>query len=707
MGRTVVFMGQELSIPGVYSYTDVSRLLQPSAGGIGIVALVGESVGGKPGMHLFPGGSSPKIVKDELKSGPGANMVRLALRATASDPLVPGGASTVLFFKTNNSTQSQIEVGGLVTGVANVITIGCVADTLGSLDGKYFVIPDADGTVAFWIDETGTTIEPVHGADRSVKITTVASGDSANNVAIAVRSAISGDGAWTAAGTNPSVIATDIATGLRTGQSAGTSGFTVTQTGGVTADTVPQITIKTKQYGAFTALYTAAIATVGGGTSLTIRDELSVPESSPACGLATYFSLVYTGNGSAATAALSYVGNVLTLVTTVTGASDGSAAFSVDCTGRTLKQLAQIINAKIGYTAAILNSKDNFKVSDLDLIVTPVSIKTTATTFKAGIWELVDWSYKTSTLVDVIRSAENEGDKLPTTLASTQFQGGSDGSTSNSSVQDAFNALLSFRTNIAIPLFSSDDQDGSSVVIESVNSILKDHVENRSSILGRSECQGYVSISGNKQAFLDECTRLNSRRVAVTSQIVDDLDIDGNIVTYPEYAFPVVCAQIQSGSPVGTPLENRVLPVSGLTQDASWDSIRNGSEMVKGGCLFAAPDESNINRIVGGYECWKTDENNANIFIETVESLDIFAFNHRRYMKAVFQGVSKFSRQDVLNAIEQSETSERSGGSIKSYDSKLTNLIEASAGKLRYELAVEPWEGIRFILPTIIAIREA
>jgi hypothetical protein len=703
-------MGQELSVPGPYSYTDVSRLLQPSAGGVGIVALVGESVGGKPGLHIFPGGASPKIVKDALKGGPGANMVRLALRATAADTLVPGGASTVLFFKTNPSTQSQLEAGGLVTGVAEISSITCVADVAGSLDGKFFIIPDAAGTVAFWFDETGTTVEPTHGADRSVKITTVLSGDSANTVAGKVRTAINTDGAWAATGTDPIVLATDIATGARIGQSAGDSGFTVTESQiGVTADTLPQITIKTKQYGFFTSLYTASIATVSGAQILTIRDENGVPESSVPCGTRQYLSLVYTGNGSAAVASLEYLTGVLTLTTLLTGASDGSVSFSIDCTGKTVKQLVQLINTKTGYTAAILTNSDNVFVKDLDLVLASESqsIKTTAYSFKAGLYEMVQWSAQSSLLVDVVRGTLNDGNKLPTTLVTTQLTGGVDGTSSNSLVQDGFNALLKLRANIAIALFSSDAQDGSTVTIASVNSILKDHVENRSSILGRSECQGYVSIAGNLDAFLAECTRMNSRRVAVTSQKVTDLDIDGNVVEFPEYAFPVICAQIQSGSAVGTPLDNRVLPVSGVDQDSSWDPVVTASQLIKGGALFAAPDEENIWRISGGYECWKTDDNNANIFIEVVESLDIFAFNHRKFMRQRFQGVSKFTRQDVLDAIVESQGAEVANGSIKGYDTKLTVLNEASAGKLVYDLAVEPWEGIRFILPTIIAIREA
>lgn len=587
MGRSVVFNGLELIKPDAYSALDVSRLLTPTAGGVGIVALVGESKGGKPGLHIFPGGASPAVVKKELISGPGADMVRMALRSGV-DPLVQGGASTVLFFKTNNSTPSSLNVG------------------------------------------------------------------------------------------SPT-----------------------------------KFTITTKQYGAQTALYTASISNSGGQRFLTVRDEQGIPETSVGVGSKQYFTINRStaGSATAAQARLLYVTGVLRLQ----GQHDVGAglvtAFDLDVTGKTLKQIKTLVESTYaGWTITIPAVADeSFLLSNLDIVSSYQGCYDTTTYgFLASIYELVQWATNISALVDIVRAAGNDGDAVPSSLALTSLAGGTDGSTSNSAVQTALNELLKTRVNILVPLFSSDNQDGSTVTIASVNAAVKDHVQSRSSILGRSECQAYVSIKGNKSAFKAMAATMGSRYVSVTSQKVTDLDIDGVLKTFDEYAFAVVCAQTQAGSPIGTPLTYRLLPVTGLSQDTSWTPAVDGNELILAGCLIGGPDENNPLRVIAGYTSWLSDTNNANIYIETVESLAIFSFNHRLFMKQRFLGQSSFTRQDVLDAIEESLKFEKSSSSasIKDYDFSQTKIISVTAGRLEYELSVVPWEGTNFILPTVVAIRE-
>lgn len=583
MGRSTNFAGITVIIPDAYSFLDLNRLLTPTASGLGIVALVGESDGGAPGLHIFPGGASPSVVKSELKGGPGAHASRLALRS-GSDNLVQAGASTVLFYKTNPSTQSTLALS--------------------------------------------------------------------------------------------------------------TKG-----------------TLTTKQYGLFTTQFTGQLDAVLGGKVLTVRDEFGVPEMSPNLETTTYFSVDYTGDATTATMTFEYdLSSVLRLKIALVGQTDGSLSLDIPVGSLTISQLVQLISARPGYTASVLNNKGNVLAKEMDLVLTAGAIELVAAgpfSFKAGQYELVSWTSQTSLLVTYARAAGNAGDKLPATVAIALFAGGVRGTTTNSLHQTALNNLLKFRANILVPLFSSDSQDGSTVTIASINSQVKDHVETRSSLLGRSECQAYVSIKGNKTAFLAECARLSSRWVAVTSQQVTDLDIDGNTVKFDEWAFATVCAQTQAGSPIGTPLEYRQIPSSGITQDSSWDSVLNAAEILLGGGLLAQPDENNVLRIKGGYTCWLADTNNANIYIEMVESFAVFAFNHRAFMKGRFLGRSSFSPQDVLDAIAESVSAERDTiKSIKGYDLSLTKLISTTGGELRYEVAVIGWEGIRFILPTIVGIRE-
>lgn len=714
MGRSVVFNGVELTIPGAYSLLDVSRLLTPTSGGVGIVALIGEADGGKPGLHLFQGGASKSSVKTRLKSGPGANMVPLALRA-GSDPRVPSGASAVLFYKTNNSLAASLSLGQ-VTGVAEVRQFSTVADVAGSLNNTYLDnLVAANGTIYYvWYNVASGGTDPALVGKTGIMVA-IGTGDTANAVATATRAALNAVSGtpFSAGGSAALVTVTNTGTGdvADLADGAVPTGFTgiSTTTQGVTAET-PAIVLTTKQYGLFTNQYTAEISTALGASILTIRDENGIPESSVPVGSFEYASLQYSGNGTTATASLKYVSSMLKLQSTLSGQSDGSVNLDIDASLMTLKQLqSAIATASSGYSLSITAGKEQMLVKDLDLVKVAQNIKSPAKlSFKAGLFELVQWSNTQSQLVTVARGSGNDADVVPPSVSVTAFSGGARGASSNSSVQAAFDALLEFRVNIAVPLFSSDNQDGSTVLVASANSILKDHVENRSSLLGRSECQGYVSIAGNKDAFKAECARLNSRWLSVTSQKVTELDIDGNLIEMPEYAFAVVCAQTQAGSAIGTPLTNRIIPSSGLSQDVSWKPSTDGVELIKAGGLIAGADENNVLRVIAGYTCWLGDTNNANIYIETVESLAIFAFNHRQFMRAKFVGVSDFNEQDVLDAIDRSCRAEKNDTkSIKGYDPKQTVLSSITGGQLRYEVAPIPWEGIVFVLPTIVAIREA
>jgi len=99
-----------------------------------------------------------------------------------------------------------------------------------SVDGKYFVLQDVNGSVAFWYDVSGITSEPLHGASRAIRISSVLAGDSANIIATKTAVVIVGDAAFASATVALNVITvTDAANGGRPNASAGTSGYTVVE----------------------------------------------------------------------------------------------------------------------------------------------------------------------------------------------------------------------------------------------------------------------------------------------------------------------------------------------------------------------------------------------------------------------------------------------------------------------------------------------
>lgn len=122
------------------------------------------------------------------------------------------------------------------TGAYEVTDITCVADSAGSLSGKYFKLYDESGSVAFWIDvdNGGTTIPAGASAcTRAVEITTIATGDSAATVATKVAAAVDADAKFSASVSNSThVVVTSSTIGTKTDAADGAqaTGFTISVT---------------------------------------------------------------------------------------------------------------------------------------------------------------------------------------------------------------------------------------------------------------------------------------------------------------------------------------------------------------------------------------------------------------------------------------------------------------------------------------------
>ncbi len=97
------------------------------------------------------------------------------------------------------------------------------------LDGTYFTLhTPTPESVAFWIDvDDSGTAEPLHGAERSVEITTVTSAMTAADVAAQVAAAVHGDPDFVAFALADVVTVKAFAPGAVSDALAGTSGFTV------------------------------------------------------------------------------------------------------------------------------------------------------------------------------------------------------------------------------------------------------------------------------------------------------------------------------------------------------------------------------------------------------------------------------------------------------------------------------------------------
>lgn len=111
------------------------------------------------------------------------------------------------------------------------ITVPGTADD--SLDGKYFIIHDENGSVAVWYDvgDDGTA-EPFHGADRSIRVPGVNYGDSAATVAAATVAVVNPDLFFTASNLSNVITITNVLDGNVPDATAETSGFVVSSSDG-------------------------------------------------------------------------------------------------------------------------------------------------------------------------------------------------------------------------------------------------------------------------------------------------------------------------------------------------------------------------------------------------------------------------------------------------------------------------------------------
>lgn len=132
----------------------------------------------------------------------------------------------------NQITATNVVNGSLPTpsngtsGFTAARSVNGTADA--SIDGKYFIINDENGSVAVWYDvgDDGTP-EPFHGASRSIRVGGVNYGDSAATVAAATVAAVNPDLSFIASNLSNVITITNVADGNVPDATAGTSGFAV------------------------------------------------------------------------------------------------------------------------------------------------------------------------------------------------------------------------------------------------------------------------------------------------------------------------------------------------------------------------------------------------------------------------------------------------------------------------------------------------
>lgn len=169
-----------------------------------------------------------------LVTGDGAAQVATKIAAyLANDPAFTNVFSTptqVIFDMAQNGPVSSPVDGSPATTFVFAVSPG-TADA--SLDGKYFIIYDDVGSVAVWFDVGNDgTLEPFHGADRSIRCGLINYGDSDATVAAAIATSVNPDAKFNASAIGNQLTITATFNANTTDAAVGTSGFSVLATQG-------------------------------------------------------------------------------------------------------------------------------------------------------------------------------------------------------------------------------------------------------------------------------------------------------------------------------------------------------------------------------------------------------------------------------------------------------------------------------------------
>ncbi len=150
MARFVTFNGITRFKPGGITKINAEALNQVLLSDNSIVAVIGEAEGGAPGaVSGLVSHFDPSRATAEYRSGPLVDAIRLAFQSS-NDPDVPGGASRVLIYKTNQSTQSSVS---LPTEEATFL-FGDLIGSEASDSGTVTTLVDAALGIAFPVDDS-------------------------------------------------------------------------------------------------------------------------------------------------------------------------------------------------------------------------------------------------------------------------------------------------------------------------------------------------------------------------------------------------------------------------------------------------------------------------------------------------------------------------------------------------------------------------
>lgn len=464
------------------------------------------------------------------------------------------------------------------------------------------------------------------------------------------------------------------------------------------------------------------VITANTASVLTLSPALSAV---PADGVAVSIRTVTAGSFNVAGAA----GNATSFSTTITPSDDLSIAFTG---GMTLRQLLDTINANANYEAVAGQAVnvDTTLVADFDFgpeatgsVLADTDLAVEGPT--RNVMAIVDYLNDFSTFVSAERTATTgsliSGCCPPADIAEpVSMTGGSRGISTNTTFQAGLDELLKLRCNSVVPLIDEDLANeglGSTATVASVAAQLAEHVA-----IARGTAQdkagergGFQGFKGTKTEVIAQANSLNDQDVALVAQNPTVLNSLGSLEEFGPRMLAVMAASMRSGvTEVAEPLTHKLVRISGLTQDASWDpnDLTDANEMIINGLLFAETVDGVGTRWVRDLTTWVADDNLAFSEGSVRDAVRYVAYGLRTTLVERFTGKKaapstianvKDAANTFLELTRQDDiivdsTDPVTGSTVKAYH----NLKVTSSGDtIRINVGIFPVPGINFQLNDI------
>jgi hypothetical protein len=691
--------------PGSYSEVDTSALEGIGLSASGIIAVIGEAIGGIPVSEIEDISQIINITKPEqanqiFKSGNLREAIPMLFNPS-NDPNILGGAQQVIAMKVNPSTGSSAQFENAYNPIllftsrdygdfTNQINIEIgTGTTKGKLltisyEDEVEVIDDLGGDVIFNL----SYVNPTNGWDvMSAEIE-----DGGAVVAKAIRENLGLDGAITQLGANSIVKAASSSTSDITQQvvvyglsSTGAAQSEALDLNGT--DTVDGTLTFSKIFGARivgTIIGTVTVTNATPTTILTIS-----PGINPVSGLllalnsyvannkitivadnATTKQLIIIGKSTAGVTQLEVID--LTGATPVVGVADFSeinyfglgdvevartitfsceAARTNPLIQNTLTKVANYFNGRYydggGFVFTVQTTLINLNPSNLDTTtggIGPQNCLSPANpSFYSDVWFMINWINNSSQYIFAEKISAAIGGSPNNTTSPVYLLGGGEGTTTTSDWQAALNLLKQVFVNTIVPLTGDP----------AIHAMLDEHISYMCGI-GKKERDGLVGLMNTgltdtptKAEIKAQIMALNSRNLRAFAQYISKYNTFGELTEFPSYFLACICAGMQAGSPIGTSLTRKYVSINKFRQSNTWNPGDDCEDMLDYGLCFLEYDSGKGYRIVRNLTTHLMDNNLAYIEASVNEALNYFCYNFRTNME---YAVGKPGFAGTLNA---------------------------------------------------------